>query len=252
MPTFIHGKATGVFVDQFDLASYFNSLDFASTNDTAETTSFSATAKSYIVGLNDATVSISGMFSQDATTGSDVVLSAALGATTTPVITIVESTGTIGNRCVLGRAHETSYAISNPVADVVSISADFTASTDGVSNQTYGLRSGVILTTGASIAFGSLGALSSVDNTASSASGGMGTLHASTNTIAGGTTTVKVQHSADNSTWADLITFTAISASTTTKELSAVSGTVNRYLRATASTAGTSGSIIFNVGFSRF
>jgi len=252
MPTFLHGKATAVLVDQFDLSGYFNNVDFATSLDTAETTAFSATSKAYIVGLKDATVSVAGMFSQDATVGSDVVLAAALGATTTPVITVVQGTGTIGNRCVLGRAHETSYATSNPVGDVVSVSADFQASTDGTTNQTLGLASGVILTTGASIAFGSLGALTSVDNTASSASGGMATLHASTNSIAGGTTTVKVQHSADNSTWADLITFTAISASTTTKELSAVSGTVNRYIRATASTAGTSGSIIFNVGFARF
>ena len=252
MPTFLHGKTTAVLVDEFDMSGYFNNVDFSMSLDTAETTAFAASAKAYIPGLKDATLSVSGMFSQDATVGSDVVLAAALGSTTTPVVTVVQGTGTIGNRCVLGRAHETSYATSNPVGDVVSISADFNASTDGTANQTLGLASGVILTTGASIAYGSLGALSSVDNTASSASGGMATLHASTNTIAGGATTVLVQHSADNSTWATLITFTAISASTTTKQLSAVSGTVNRYLRASASTAGSSGSIIYNVGFARF
>ena len=252
MPSFIHGKSTGLLLDQFDLSTYFNSLDIAQSVDTAETTSFGTSSKSYIVGLHDATVSMSGMYSQDATTGEDVVLSTALGATTTPIITAIFSTGTIGNRCVLGRVHETSYSISSPVADVVSVSADFNASTDGVTNQTYSLRSGVVLTTGASIAFGSLGNLTSVDNAASSANGGMATLHVSTNSIAGGTTTIKVQHSTDNTTFADLITFTAVAASTTTKQLSAVSGTVNRYLRATASTAGSSGSIIFNIGFARF
>ena len=116
---------------------------------------------------------------------------------------------------------------------------------------TFALASGVQLTAGASIAHGSLGNLSSVDNSASSANGGAGTLHVPTNTV-NGNTTIKIQHSANNSTWADLISFTVVGASTKTSELKAVSGTVNRYLRATASTAGSSGSITFMVAFARF
>lgn len=251
MPTFVHGKGAKVLVDQYDLSEYFNSVDVASTVDTAETTGFGSSSKSYIVGLRDQTLSLSGMYSQDVS-GSDEVLSAALGAATTPIVTVAFSAGTIGNRAVLGRAHETNYATSNPVADVASITADFTASTDAVTNQTLGLDSGVMLTAGTSIAFGSLGNLASVDNTASSTAGGMATLHVTANSIAGGATTIKVQHSTDNSTWADLITFSAVSASTTTNQLSAVAGTVNRYLRVTASTAGSSGSITFHVGFARF
>ena len=38
MPTFIHGKSTGVLLNQFDLSTYFNSVDTASTIDTAEIT----------------------------------------------------------------------------------------------------------------------------------------------------------------------------------------------------------------------
>lgn len=251
MPTFIHGKDTKVLVDEYDLSGYFNSADVASTIDTAETTSFGSSSKSYIVGLRDQTVSLSGLYSQD-TGGSDEVLSSILGAATTPIVTVALVAGTIGNRAILGRAHQTNYAISNPVADVSSVTADFTASTDAVTNQTLGIASGVMLTTGASIAFGSLGNLASVDNTASSAAGGMATLHVTANTISGGATTLKVQHSADNSSWVDLITFSAVSATTVTSQLSPVAGTVNRYLRATASTAGSSGSITFHIGFARF
>lgn len=251
MPTFIHGKGAKVLLDAYDLSEYFNSADVSQTIDTAETTGFGSSSKSYIVGLRDQTLSLAGMYSQDAG-GSDATLSGILGAATTPLVTVAYSAGTIGNRCVLGRAHETSYSISNPVADVSSVTADFTASTDAVANQTLGLASGVMLTAGTSIAFGSLGNLASVDNTGSSANGGMATLHVTANSISGGATTIKVQHSTDNSTWADLITFSAVSASTVTSQLTAVSGTVNRYLRATASTAGSSGSITFHVGFARF
>lgn len=251
MPTFLHGKNTGVLLNATDLSAYFNSADLAQTIDTAETTGFTSSAKSYITGLNDATLSVSGMFSQDAG-GEDVVLSTALGATTTPLVTVIFGVNAIGNRCATGRAHEVSYSISSPVADVTTVSADFNASTDAVSNQTYGIKGGVMLTAGASIAFGSLGNLASVDNSASSTNGGMGVLHVTANSITGGTTTIKVQHSADNSTWADLITFTAVSASTTTQQLSAVTGTINRYVRATASTAGSSGSITYHIAFARY
>lgn len=251
MPTFSHGKGTGVLVNAYDVSAYFNSVDSTQTIDTAETTTFSSSAKSYVVGLADGTVSLTGLYSQDSG-GSDAVLSSILGASTTPVVTVVHGTGSIGNRCLTGRAHNTNYSISNPVADVSTVSADFNASTDAVSGQTYGIATGVMLTAGASIAYGSLGALASVDNGASSASGGMAVLHVTANSISGGSTTIKVQHSTDNSIWADLITFTAVSASTVTSQLSTVTGTVNRYLRVTASTAGSSGSITYHVSFSRF
>lgn len=252
MPTFVHGKSAGVLLDKYDLSAYFNSVDTAQSIDTAETTGFGSAAKSYIVGLADATLSLSGMYSQDATVGEDVVLSTALGAATTPIITVPFETGSIGKRAMLCKAHETSYAISSPVADVVTITADFNASTDATTNLTFGLRNGVMLTAGSSIAFGSLGNLASVDNTTSSTAGGFANLHVTANSISGGATTIKVQHSTDNSTWADLITFTAVSASTTTSQQSAVSGTVNRYLRATASTAGSSGAITYHLSFARF
>ena len=116
---------------------------------------------------------------------------------------------------------------------------------------TFAIAGGVQLTTGASIAHGSLGALSSVDNTASSANGGAGTLHVPTNTV-NGNTTIKIQHSANDASWADLISFTAVGSSAKTSEIKAVTGTVNRYLRASASTAGSSGSITFMIAFARF
>ena len=105
MPTFVHGKGTEVLLDEFDLSSYFNSVDASRTTDTAETTSFGSTSKSYIVGLSDGTLSLSGMFAQD-TDGSDEELSAILGSTTTPVLTVNLESGTIGNRAVVAKAHE--------------------------------------------------------------------------------------------------------------------------------------------------
>jgi hypothetical protein len=250
MPTFIHGKGTSVLLDEFDLSTYFNSADVAMSTDTAETTAFGQSSKSYLVGLRDGTLSLSGMWAAD-TDGSDEELSAILGAATTPVVTVQYNSGTIGNRATLAKAHETSYSISSPVADIVTITADFNASTDGTANLTLSIAQGVQLTAGSSIAFGSLGDLASVNNTASSANGGMGNLHVTANTL-DAACTIKIQDSADDATFADLITFSAVSSSTATSEQKAVTGTVAQYLRATASSAATSGSITFHVAFARY
>lgn len=250
MPTFIHGKGTSVLLDEFDLSSYFNSADVSQTTETAETTAFGATSKSYLVGLRDGTLSLSGMWAAD-TDGSDEELSAILGSATTPIVTVQYNSGTIGNRATLAKAHETSYSVSSPVADVVTITADFNASTDSTANLTLGIAQGVQLTTGSAIAFGSLGDLASADGAASSANGGMGNIHVTANTL-DAACTIKIQDSTDDSTFADLITFSAVSAATKTTEQKAVTGTVNRYLRATASSAATSGSITFHVAFARY
>ena len=253
MPPFVHGKGTKVYVDEFDLTTYFNSSDVALTNETAEVTAFSDTSKAYILGLADGTLSLSGMWSKD-TDGSDEELHALLGSTTTPIVTVANPLG-LGNRATVAKAHEVNYSISTPVADVSTITADFQGSTDAVSNLTYGITGGVQLLTGASsnvLDFPMT--LAGVDNSASSANGGVGVIHAPTNTIAGGTTTYKIQHdsASDFSSAADLITFTAIAASTATSQMSAVSGTVNRYVRATATTAGTSGDITVVMSVARF
>lgn len=250
MPTFIHGKGTNVLLDEFDLTTYFNSVDVSTSIETAETTSFGATSKSYITGLRDGTLSLSGMWAAD-TDGSDEELSAILGAATTPIVTVAYNAGTIGGRATLAKAHETSYSISSPVADVVTVTADFNASTDGTANLTLSIANGVQLSTGSAIAFGSLGDLSSVDGGASSANGGMGNLHVTANTL-DADCTIKIQDSADDATFADLITFSTVSSATATTEQKAVTGTVAQYLRATASSAASSGSITFHIAFARY
>ena len=251
MPTFIHGKGTKTYIDEFDLSDYFNAADSTFSVETADITAFGASSRSFLPGLQTAPMGLTGLWSAD-TDGSDEELNALLANATSPLSTVAIQAGTIGNSAILMQSDELTYNISSPVADVVSVSADFQATTDGTTNLTYSGQSGKQLTTGASIAYGALGNLSSVDNSASSANGGFAILHVPANTVGGGVTTIKVQHSADDATWADLITFSTVAASTKTSELKAVSGTVNRYIRATASTAGSSGAITYMLSFARF
>jgi hypothetical protein len=254
MPTFIHGKDTKVYVDEFDLSGYVTSADFAMTNDTSEITAFGASAKAFLVGLQDGTLSLSGLWSAD-TDGSDEELQAILGSATTPIVTVGIGGAGVGNAALLVKAHETAYTSSVPVADVVTFNADFQASTDGTTNVTSALRTGKQLLTGLSSNILDFPmTLAGVDNAASSANGGIGIIHVPTNTMSGGTTTYKIQHdTASNfASAADLITFTAVAASTATSQLSAVSGTINRYVRCTATSAASSGNITAMVSFARF
>jgi hypothetical protein len=257
MPTFVHGKGTAVYLDEFEMTDYFNSADVAITNDTAEVTAYGATSKSYLLGLADGTLSLSGMWTAD-TDATDEELHAILGSASAANITIAEAAGTIGNRATIARCDEVNYSISNPVADVSTVTADFqgTSNSGALGSMTYGVTAGVQLSTGTAIDYNALGNLAGVDAplAASSSAGGAGLLHVPVNSISGGTTTIKVQHdsASDFSSAADLISFTAVGASAKTSEMVVCSGTVNRYIRATASTAGSSGSITFMVTFARF
>jgi hypothetical protein len=253
MPTFVHGKSSKVYLDEFDMSAYLNSSDVSFTNETAETTAYGAEARSYAMSQETGTLSLAGMY--DAVSGagsSDQEFAAILGAAVTPVVTIATAAGTIGNRAVLAQAAETSYTTASPVADINSVTVDMQCTSDVSTNIISGLSYGVQLATGSSIAFGALGNLASVDNLAASLNGGVAIMHAVANTV-DAATTIKVQHSTDDAVWADLITFTDVASTSLGSEISAVTGTVNQYLRAIATAAGaTTGAITFMVSFARF
>ena len=239
MPTFAHGKNVNVFINEYDFSTYFNDVSATSTVETSETSAFGSTAKEYIVGLVDGTVSLSGMFDGTAT-GTDVVFSAVLGSTTKQNVIVAPSGHSNGASAIVLEADDTSYEVSGAVADVVQTSAEFQSS-DGVEH-------GKILSSGSAIS--ATGNGTSVDNTTSSANGGVGFLSVPTNTR-NGNITVKVQQSADNSTFTDLITFTVVSSTAKTFERVEVTGTVARYLRVNYTVAGSTGTATPVVAFAR-
>ena len=123
MPTFVHGKSTDFELDDTggtsrSLSTVLTSVDFPETIDTAETTAFGATSKSYIVGLRDATISVSGLW--DATVDGYII--GTEPATRTYIYGPAGSTG--GNVKYTGECILTNYSISNPVGDVVTFSLD--------------------------------------------------------------------------------------------------------------------------------
>lgn len=237
--SFRHGKDGRVLVAEYDLSSYFNEMSSSQAIETAETTTFGSSAKTYITGLNDGTLSFSGMFDAEADAVSDVFESI-IDNESTPVITMAHDSGlNIGSACVMAQAKQTSFDITVPVADVVALSGEFQV--------TGGLRNGVILAGAVDATTTENGA--SVDNTASSALGAVANLHVTTNSM-DDATVIKVQHSADDSTFVDLITFASVATTALTSETATAAGTINRYLRYQVTPAG-SGSITFSISLSR-
>lgn len=239
---FIHGKDAAIVHGATALTSFLNDGSVSQDIETAETTVFGTAggAKTYIVGLRDATLSASGLF--DGAAGAvDAVLSTSIGSDTLAPVLFAQSGITAGNRCYIMQAKTTSYEVSAPVGDVVSVSYD--AQADG------GTDDAILLTALAAVT--ATGNGTAQDNTSSTTNGGVGQLHVTANSM-NNNMIFKVQHSADNSTWADLVTFTTVATTVTTSErITVATGTtVNRYLRAEYTASGT-GSITFTMAFAR-
>lgn len=238
---FIHGKSTQILHGVYDLSSFMNSGQVSRSAETSETTSFGSTAKTYIVGLVDGSLSASGMFDGSASAVDDI-LSSSIGSDTLSPVTFAIDGTTLGNRVSLLQAKTTKYDVSSPVGDVVSVSYD--AQADG------GVDQGVSLAALTSVSASTT--TTSNDNTASSLNGGVAQLHVTDNTRTT-TSVIKVQHSSDNSTFVDLATFSTVAIATTTSERKAVAAgtTVNRYLRTVCTLAAGSNSITYQVSFAR-
>ena len=135
MPTFAHGKSTDFAIDDTggtsrNISDTLTDVSFPQTIDTAETTAFGSSNKSYIVGLKDTTISVSGIW--DATV--DGYLSGTEPASRSFIFGPAGTTG--GNVKYTGEAIMTNYSQSNPVGDVVTFSADFQV-TGAVTRGTY-------------------------------------------------------------------------------------------------------------------
>ena len=135
MPAFRHGKNITIIGDALDLSAYFNSVTVGNEVETAETTTFNSTSRSYVVGWKTGSVSFEGMF-EGSTDAVDQTLSAALSSDGM-MFTVATEGATAGRRAIVLKSKQTSYDVTSPLGDVVSVSAE--ATSDG------GLDYGVLL-----------------------------------------------------------------------------------------------------------
>lgn len=238
------GLNASVLFDGYDLSTYLRTVAPSIDIELLDATTFQAAGgdKIFVGGFRDGKLSLEGFFDSDATTPEiDDVFNSVLGSETKQVVTLSpEGALAVGDRCYLIDADTIRYGVQSPATGLIQSNAEVQSSS--------GIGYGIILQPKASLT--ATGNGSTYDGAASSSRGGAGHLHVTAKSGTSPTLDGKIQHSADGSTWADLITFaqrTAIGA-----ERVEVTGTVNRYLRFIRTIGGTGPSFSVTVGFTRF
>lgn len=233
---FKHGKDTKVFLDELEVSSYLNNADTTRTVDVAESTTFGQSNKTFIVGAKDGTIALTGFY--DATV--DDPLQASLGSATDKVVAIGIDGLDANDYTTFGKGNITNYGISSPVGDIVAFSVDYQADA--------GLFTGKVLENATYTATASGTAR---DNSSSTANGGGAFIIASSVSGTSPTLDAKITHSADDVTYADLVTFTQLTSAGAEVKSVAKGTTVNRYLKAEFTVGGTTPSFSVIIGFGR-
>ena len=136
MPTFVHGKSVDFALDDTsgssrNISDTLNSVDFPEVTETADTTAFGSSSRSFIVGLESATISISGLWDS---TVDGYMKGGTEPASRSFIYGPAGSTG--GNVKYTGECIMTNYSFSSPVGDVVTFSIDLQV-TGAVTRGTY-------------------------------------------------------------------------------------------------------------------
>ena len=128
---FVHGKSSLFKVDNsggslVDLSAFCEDVSLSRDIETAEVTTFGDSAKEYITGLTDATISISGKFDANGASSVDSVLSGILGQAATVTYNYRPNSAAISatNPEYQGEAILTSYEVAGSVGDAVTFSAE--------------------------------------------------------------------------------------------------------------------------------
>ena len=142
MPTFKHGKNAyfaidGTAASLVNISDTLNEISMPREIETAETTTFGNADKTYITGLADATISLSGMFDAtvDGTISGDIT-NLKSGSVASLSFEYGPSGSAASSVKFTGEALITSYELSSPVGDVVTYSLELQV-TGGVTRTTF-------------------------------------------------------------------------------------------------------------------
>jgi hypothetical protein len=239
--SFVHGSSTRLLVNAREVSSGVSAWTAAHTRQMSEVTTIGQTAGAagafHIPGLRSGSLAVRGPQDSDETAGIHAEIAAAIGVDNSFVATALPDGDAAGKPAIFVVGDAAEWAIDAAVADAVGYT--FQARADESVEMGYVLAPLAARTADANG--------TSVDRGASpltpTTRGATAALHV---TAFSGFTgvVVKVQHSPDNSAWADLATFTTVTAVGAQRISVADGTTVNRYVRALTDVTGT-GSITF-------
>lgn len=231
-----HGRLTRVYVNGYDLTGFYRKQQSELTREVADSTVFNQADKAYLPGQRDASASLEGLF-DGAVDGIEQVLLAAFSADPS-ILAVLPQGDALGAVAHGFSALQTKYAIDASKDDVVALANEF---------QSAAARDRLLVQHALGTEAAS-GQSASIDNGAASTNGGVGLLQVPD--LAGITNlSVLVEDSADNSSWATILTFAGVTAVRNAQRI-AITGTVRRYTRCRWVFTGT-GSAQFWMGFGR-
>jgi len=231
---YIAGHRARIYVDSTNVGQYMNNVSATRNADMLDTTTFGDSEREFTKGEQGAAITMSGFF-DSASGASDPALAGLFASASSKAVTVFWDGDAIGTPGLCGAAWDASYEDASTIDGMITMAASVSFS--GQADRCVSLHA-----LGAETM---AGAFASVNNLASSSNGAVANLHVTA--FGSGTGTVKVQHSTDNSTWVDLITFSNFTG--TTSETKTVTGTVYQYVRANLTAAGTTQT--FAVAFGR-
>jgi hypothetical protein len=226
-------KGLSIYVNGYNLAVAFQSFNPTATLAEHDATALADTARSYEPGFQDASISGAGVWEYDSTNLDKIhnILSAAILAQTSLVVTWSLETLAVGAVAMLINGAQSKYEINSPLDALITVVSDI-KSTNGLNFGKWLFNAAVASTTTNG---------TSIDNAAASTNGGLFHVH-----VQDGTATdcdVKVQHSTDNSVWVDLASCNNFAATGASSATVAAGTTVNRYIRASVTTSGGSSTV---------
>ena len=225
------GLGNNLFISGYDLSGDVGAIgSIASTRGVQDVTSINKSAHERLLTHSDSTIEFNSFFN-DAALAEHVALS---GLPTTDRIVTFLVGSTLGDSACAMTGKQLNYDASRTADGGLTFAVTVQGSA-GIP-----LEWGISGTAG-KVTHGSATNISSIDNSASTSRGASAYLQVFA--VSSGNCVVKVQHSSNDASWSDLITFT--SADDITSERATASGTINRYLRVI--TSGTFSNCTFNV-----
>lgn len=225
-----HGSKAEVYFNGYDLSIYLSGATTSRERDKADASTFKSTTKRYTYGLVDPTMSLDGYYDGNKDRVDEVMYAALDGEE--GVLTHFPYGAGVGARGTSMLSVSTKYEVKSEIGSTVGVSIEGSAGRSGVLDSVLGLAQDVVVS--------APGQSLSVDYGATNGKVGLVTVHGITT---GGTLTVKLQDSADNSTFADVatVTFTGGSVPTPLRQgkRALTTNPLRRYARVIWSGAGT-------------
>lgn len=241
-----HGKKARFYAGGIDLSTYLRAVKRAGDQDIADASTLGSDDKTFVAGMQSGTLSLEGIYSarSKAENAQEIAdfLDANLGGDVEIVGVHLPQGEGFGNVAYGFIGHRNSIEVTSPYDDVVKIT--------GEAQSNIGFKSGRTLKAkGEVVASGEGEGLDNGAVGSPTAFGGVGILQVFA-IDAGKKIDVKIQHSADNISYADLITFASVEAGETAIGIVLPKATsVLRYVRAKWTLSG--GKATFHTSFTR-